>query len=322
MKISVAMCTYNGERYLREQLESIGAQTRLPDELVVCDDQSADATLKIISDFAATAGFPVLVHVNEQNLGSTKNFEWAIRYSTGDIIALADQDDVWHETKLQRLETEFMRAPNVGLVFTDADVIDQDTRSLGYTLWEKLPLGPEERQRLRTGKAIDGLLERATVTGATVAFRARFKDLILPIPNNLAIIHDAWITILVAAVSEILPLAEPLIKYRLHGDQQVGAKARMEDDGGIMKAMQRKTFYAELIEIGMQVQQRLWEYRAIYKSDVALYTLEARLRHLRTRSHLPQARLSRLRCVIGELLSRRYHTYSNGFRSALKDLLA
>ena len=87
------MGTYNGGPYLREQLDSIAAQTHLPDELVVCDDDSTDRTVAILEDFAATAPFPVRVYVNPKNLGTAKNFERAIGLATGEVIALADQDD-------------------------------------------------------------------------------------------------------------------------------------------------------------------------------------------------------------------------------------
>ena len=98
--ISVAMCTYNGEKYLREQLESIALQTRLPAELVICDDRSTDSTSEIIRNFADSAPFPVRFNLNPVNLGGatkgiTKNFEQASRLCTGDLIAFCDQDDVW-----------------------------------------------------------------------------------------------------------------------------------------------------------------------------------------------------------------------------------
>lgn len=320
-KFSVAMCTYNGARHLREQLDSIAAQTRPPDELVICDDGSTDATREIITDFAASAPFPVHFHINERNLGSTKNFERAIAFCVGDYIALGDQDDVWLPAKLAQLEAEFDRAPNVGLIFTDAEVVDEAARPAGYTLWEKLPIRPAELKRLRSRRAIDELLEGSTVTGATMAFRGRFKDLLLPIPTGLPIIHDAWIAILVAAVSEVLPFAPPLVSYRQHVEQQVGAKERKRDEAGVRKAMRRTTSYHEMIEIGMQVQQRLSEHRDVYKSDDALSRLAARLTHLRMRAKLPAHPLPRFTSVIKELLTGRYHVYSRGLFSATKDLL-
>ena len=105
--VSVALCTYNGTRYLKDQIDSIASQTRVPHELVVCDDCSSDDTVKILEAFASRAPFPVRLSVNPTNLGSTKNFAQAIALCRGDIIALCDQDDVWHPAKLERLASVF-----------------------------------------------------------------------------------------------------------------------------------------------------------------------------------------------------------------------
>lgn len=321
MKFSVAMCTYNGASYLEEQLASITAQTRPASELVICDDGSTDATCEIIDRFAASSPFPVRFHANPLKLGSTKNFEQAIAFCQGDYVALCDQDDVWLPNRLEVIETEFDRAPNVGLVFSDGEVIDETGRAVGYTLWEKLPLLPAERRRLQGRKAIDDLLAGSTVTGATMVFRARFKDLILPIPDDLPIIHDAWIALLLAAVSEVVPLASPLIKYRQHGEQQVGSKARQGAPRNIRVAMRRSNSYQDIIEIGTRAQQRLAEHGDVYNSADAFSRLESRLDHLRTRGRLPEEALPRVVSVMKELMSGRYHSYSRGLLSAAKDLL-
>src|ERR1700739_4682208 len=102
-RISVAMCTCNGARYLEEQLESIALQSRLPYELIVCDDQSTDDTLAILKRFQAEATFAVKVVRNSQRLGSTRNFDQAIGLARGELIALCDQDDRWGTQKLERL---------------------------------------------------------------------------------------------------------------------------------------------------------------------------------------------------------------------------
>ena len=95
MKISVAMCTFNGSRYLEEQLGSVAQQSLSPFELVVCDDGSTDATVEIVHRFALRSPFPVYLHQNVTNLGSTRNFEQAIQLCRGEAIALCDQDDYW-----------------------------------------------------------------------------------------------------------------------------------------------------------------------------------------------------------------------------------
>ncbi|GAG35502.1 unnamed protein product, partial [marine sediment metagenome] len=119
MKLSVAMCTCNGAAFLPEQLASIAAQTRRPDELVVCDDHSTDKTVSIVESFAAKAGFDVRLVVNAQPLGATKNFEKAIGLCGGDIIALSDQDDVWLPGKLSRIEAALAGSPAAAMVFAD-----------------------------------------------------------------------------------------------------------------------------------------------------------------------------------------------------------
>lgn len=325
MNISAAMCTYNGARYLREQLQSIAAQTRPPDELVICDDQSTDTSREIISHFAASASFPVQLHVNEQNLGSTKNFERAIELCTGDVIALADQDDVWLPEKLRRIEDCFERGPGVGLVFTDAEVVDEDLKPLGYRLWQSVGFDDAARRLVTSGRALDVLLPGWTVTGATMAFRAGFRNLVLEIPTDLALIHDGWIALLIASVADVSFIDEPLIKYRQHGRQQIGAKARKDADvaAGLddaREALRRTNSYDEMIAIGTRAQQRLAERSEVYQSEAARAKLEQRLTHLRARANLPPGKLSRAWCVLRELLSRRYHLYSNGVYSAVKDL--
>ena len=122
MRVSVALCTYNGAKYLPDQLKSMELQTRKPDELVVCDDRSTDETLDILRAFKKTCLFRVRLYENESNLGSTKNFEKTIRLCHGDIIFLADQDDVWQSGKIERILAAFEEHPDAGYVFSNASM--------------------------------------------------------------------------------------------------------------------------------------------------------------------------------------------------------
>jgi glycosyltransferase involved in cell wall biosynthesis len=115
--ISIALCTYNGERFLPRQLASILEQTRLPDEMVVCDDGSTDGTLEILHDFADQATFPVEVIRNGHTLGSSENFVQAIGLCEGTFIALSDQDDIWYPSRLERSEQELNNHPEAALLF-------------------------------------------------------------------------------------------------------------------------------------------------------------------------------------------------------------
>ena len=171
-RISVALCTYNGEAYLGEQLASIAAQDLPPGELVVCDDASTDRSAEIVARFAAGAPFPVRFQVNARNLGSRANFEQAIRLCRGRLIALADQDDVWLPPKLRRLSEALEAAPGAGFAFCDAHLVDCRRRGLGCRLWQSVRFHRGEQRRWSGGGAVEVLLRHNVVTGATLVFRA------------------------------------------------------------------------------------------------------------------------------------------------------
>lgn len=329
MKFSVAMCTYNGARFLGQQLASIGGQTRTPDELVVCDDGSVDQTVSIIESFTESVTFPVRLRVNECRLGSTKNFEQAIRLCTGDFIALADQDDVWIPSKLAMLETEFAADSGVGLVFSDGEIINDDGIALGVSLWETIGVTRRETNRLRAGQGFEALLHGSTITGATMAFASKFKDLVIPFPANISFIHDAWIVILIAAVAGVRPVEAQLIKYRQHGCQQVGPLPRQSEIGGVRavlrgtvhESLARENKYAATLAIAETVRERLAK-KAEFGGEKARAALEDRITHFRARNSLPKSKFKRLPSITKELLSGRYDRYSNSFLSAFKDLIA
>jgi len=222
-RISVAMCTYNGSRFLPEQLASIAAQTRLPEEMVICDDGSTDATAEIVEAFAHTAPFPVRFIRNPQNLGSTKNFEKAIGLCTGDLIALCDQDDVWMPEKLARQAEMMENDPELGGVFSDAELMDVSSKRLGKQLWDSIQFGSGEQKQFQAGHGVDILLKRNVVTGATLMVRASRRPQFLPVPNIW--VHDGWIAWMLVIHSQLRLIDEPLIQYRIHPNQQVGIES-------------------------------------------------------------------------------------------------
>src|SRR5438477_7810497 len=223
MKISVAMCTHNGARYLQEQLDSIAAQTRPPDELIICDDCSTDKTVPLVRQFSEATRLRVRLHINEKTLGSTKNFERAISFCAGEIVALADQDDIWLSHKLAAIEKVFVENPAAGLVFSDAEIVNEHLQPLGRRMWERNGFDRMKMKLISENRAMEVLLPGWTVTGSTMAFKNRFSDLFMPIPEDLPLIHDGWIALIIAAVSKVVWIDEPLIKYRQHPGQQIGA---------------------------------------------------------------------------------------------------
>ena len=141
-------------------------------------------------------------------------------------------------------------------------------------------------------------------------------------------IHDGWIALTVAAVAEVVPIDEPLIKYRQHERQQIGAPARPETEAqprgiqGIETAFRRRNSSAELHQILETLEERLLAQARNYDTRKALAFVSDYAFHLNVRANLPQRRLNRLPRILRELLTRRYHEYANGFKSAAKDLVS
>jgi glycosyltransferase involved in cell wall biosynthesis len=236
-RISVALCTYNGERFLETQLASILSQSRLPDELVLCDDGSQDRTLAIAESFAERAPFPVRIVRNKTNLGSNRNFQQAICLCSGDLIVLSDQDDVWAPNRVERSESALRENPGCGLVFSDALIIDDEGRPTGNTLWQNFRFTPELQKKIIRGDYTP-LAQHRFITGATVTFRSHFRPLLFPIIGDW--IHDGWIAMLIASLSGICFVSEPLVHYRQHTSQQLGLRKPAEPRPWSIDALARR----------------------------------------------------------------------------------
>lgn len=314
LSLSIALASYNGERYISEQLDSIARQTRLPDELIVSDDASNDATRAIVLDFARCARFPVRLRTNSQRLGSTRNFEAAIRACGGDIIFLCDQDDVWYPDKIALIEERFINDPAAGAVFTNADVVDQDLHPLGVQIWKVFKFGPENQTRVAAGDALGVLLKQYVVTGATMAFRSSYRDLVLPIPD---VWHDAWISLIVGATSRLVALPTSLIAYRQHGANQLGLPRR-----GAARGKTCAQIYGPKIAYYDSARTRLLEISNRFPdAERQIRRFEEKLAFLRACAALPDSRWRRLPTLLHELFELRYHRYANGLKSFRKDLL-
>lgn len=321
MGLSVAMCTYNGARFLHEQLESIASQSRIPDELVVCDDGSTDGTIEILERFARCAPFAARLEINKSNLGTTKNFEKAIGKCGGEIIALADQDDVWVSKKLELMESVFLTRPSVGVVFSDAEVVDESRVAIGFRLWNSVGFSPGLQRNISNGRGTEVLLHHNVVTGAAMAFRSELRKLVLPISEKW--IHDGWIALLASVVADLSFIREPLIKYRKHASQQTGpgpsnfverlARAKRNGADG----------YQAFAEQFAAARERLLTIGDDPRCRAAIPQFDLKIRHLKARAQIERDRnrASRVPRIVKELVSRRYHCFSEGWESAAKDFL-
>lgn len=226
MKISVALCTYNGENFLKEQLHSIFSQTLSVDEIIICDDCSTDSTVNIVEGFMVRFPDIIKLYKNEYSLKTIKNFEKAITLTTGDYIFLCDQDDIWLPTKTEKMIAHIIASPKILLLFTNGELINAQGKALGSTLWEQWGFDIDAKNLWsKMRNAFDNLLNNKNyVTGATVLFKSKLKEKGLPIDIPEGYFHDAWFAMHAAAQNGLFYLDESLIKYRIHEDQQVGIK--------------------------------------------------------------------------------------------------
>lgn len=225
--ISVAMCTYNGSRYLTAQLSSLLRQLRPPDEVVICDDGSTDNTAALLLEFSQTAPFPVKLFRNERNLGYSRNFAQAISCCTGDIVALSDQDDIWYPQKLRRIVELFAADPRVGGVFSDGDLIGTDSQPLPGSLWGSFNFQRRDLPRMHGEVAVRVLLRRNVVTGMAFAFRREWSRGLQQMPEHWP--HDFWLAFMIAAKGVLKPCPERLVAYRVHAAQQIGVPITRAD---------------------------------------------------------------------------------------------
>ena len=318
LTISVAMCTYNGSRFLPDQLESIANQRRPPDELVVCDDKSSDNSPDLVEEFSRRVPFSVRLIRNDQNVGSTRNFERAVSLCRGAIVALADQDDIWYPDKLTMLEQAFLRSDKIVGAFSDADIVDDMGHPLQQRLWSSMGFDAGEQRRFQEdGWAV--LLRHPVVTGATMAFRKEMSELLFPIPGRT--IHDRWLSFLLAVAGPMTLLREPLMRYRIHRAQQVGVKPQGIKERFHLALQRNETFYAEEVALFRALSARLNRFSMELKnSDLVMAEINRKIRHLENRVGLRRANAARISEVFQEVRNRGYWKYSAGWQSVAKDL--
>jgi glycosyltransferase involved in cell wall biosynthesis len=308
-------------------LASLAAQTRRPDELVVEDDGSTDDTIALLRNFSTTAGFPVRIGENPHTAGPAKNFERAISRCSGDVIALCDQDDIWHPDKLALIADGFDKNPRAVAFFSDAEVCDMQCDPLGYRLWKSVGLTRRMQRRLNRGKAFDVILRQNVVTGATMAFASRYRLLVLPIDPRW--MHDGWIALLISVFAPVIADSRPLIRYRQHPRQSVGAARRSLYQQYLNARKMDRTVFAEQAEMYQSVIRRLEQVRddaALSASMPAgvsaqhLQRLAEKVRHYQTRSSIRLREQSRVLPSLTELLMLRYQRFSLGWKSFAQDL--
>jgi glycosyltransferase involved in cell wall biosynthesis len=307
------MCTRDGERFVGEQLRSILEQDRAPYELVLFDDASTDRTVAVAEETLRDTPFPTQIVRNPMTLGVTANFSAAIASVRGDVVVLADQDDVWHPGKLSRIAAELARSDDVVAVFSDATLIDGDGKPVWGTLWRGVGVWGAARRRFDGGKVLDQLVRWKVVTGATLAFRSRLIPLLLPMPEGT--LHDSWIALVAALTGRVVPVARPLMSYRVHPGNTVG----------LLNRYPLKRFALHRDDDGARAEELTMFRAAARRTTVAdarrLELVRRKIRFLEQRAALSSEPLRRVPAVASGLATGRYHRLGHGARSAAHDLV-
>lgn len=308
-KISIALATYNAEKYVVEQLKSLVLQTRLPDEIVISDDASTDGTVDLIYLFLENhKNISIKLIRNSTRVGPTFNFERAMLTCTGDIVFLCDQDDVWNEKKIETM-TLLFDDDSLTLVLCDAYIWQSDTKIPNTTLWKKIGFCPDRFD------PCNNLLKKTIAFGLTMAYRntEKLRNALFPYPKLWG--HDGWLALICTAIGGVGFVNKPLLYYRQHSMQVSGAfgiksatsKLITPNSDALFYLVKRleKVFlrgnnYCKLLEFATKKSEHLCRREKVISQNVSLRPFAA-LRLL----------------VKGE-----YHKFSNGFRSFLKDILA
>lgn len=221
--IDILLATYNGARFLREQLDSLFTQTCQAFRIIARDDGSTDATPEILNEYAARYPGRIALVADAQRLGAWRNFAELMNHSSAPWVMFCDQDDVWLPRKIEtelNLMTSLERShgPDTPiLVCTDLRVVDESLRTTIPSMWRN-------RKWWRTGFRLGPLLVMPKVTGCTVMVNRRLLDLVLPLPQSERIWHDWWLALAAASFGVLHPCFEQTVLYRQHGTNMIGGE--------------------------------------------------------------------------------------------------
>lgn len=220
-QIDILLATYNGEKYLKEQIDSILKQTHSNFRLLISDDCSTDGTLDILKEYEKKDN-RIIVYRQEENLGYVKNFEFLLGLVENRIYALSDQDDIWIDDKIESAIKK-MEETKSDLYFSDLYLIDEKGDKISDSFWKQKGF----YKKVIKDKKHKGLLLNNYVTGCTIVSKKEYIKYFVPFPKE--IMHDYWIAIVVSLKGKIIYDKIPHINYRQHTDNQIGSKMKSKE---------------------------------------------------------------------------------------------
>ena len=322
MRISVALATYQGERFLREQLDSYLCQTRPPDELCVSDDGSGDGTIRIIEEFHRRAPFPVRLVAPAERLGTNGNFEHAATNCTGEVILFSDQDDVWLKSHIEELVTPIEADERIMAVASNSTYVNEQLVPTGVDTQqsERFSNAMRDSTRRMSRNQFRHVLQHRISAGHGMAFRACILPLLVPFSRNW--IYDQWVFILAAAAGSVTYGTMPLTLHRQHERQDVAnRKVDLRDWAG-RSANRSEESECKDEEKWRELLTRVREHPSLVNApDAVEYALEQKLDFVARRARIRRSALpARLALTTRELITGRYHRWGRGMLTFARDL--
>lgn len=217
-KIDILLATYNGEKFLNEQLDSILNQTYSNFNLYISDDCSKDNTKEILKEYEKKDA-RIKLFFQEKNLGYIGNFEFLLKQVESKYYMLSDQDDVWLKEKIEKSFNKLINS-NSDLVYTDLEIVDQNLKMIYPSMWKNLKI----EKKVKYDDIRSQYLYNCA-TGCTIISKSEYIKYMLPFPKKSVYMpHDYWIALVVALKGKIAHLDEKTIKYRQHGNNQIGTE--------------------------------------------------------------------------------------------------
>ncbi|HEX4402426.1 MAG TPA: glycosyltransferase family 2 protein [Galbitalea sp.] len=320
MNVAVALCTRNGAAHIEQQILSILNQSVLPTEVVISDDASTDNTVALIRGMFDRHPKPtpqLIVLENAVPLGVTANFEQALRSCTCELIALSDQDDIWHTDRIRVAALQFESSPSLELLHTDARLVAGDGEPLGVSLFEALDLTRAEVAALESGQSFAPLLKRNLITGATTMVRKALVARAIPFPAPW--VHDEWLAIVASAADGLRMIPNRLIDYRQHGANEIGVR-KLGAPGKIRRIFEPRGGRGDYLLLRAQVMYARLEGLGSEVSPAYLELARGKVEHQRARAALSASRPRRWVPVLREVTTGRYRSFSRGAGDILRDL--
>ena len=309
--ISVAIAAYNGENYIGKQLERLLAQSRVPDEIVICDDSDNLLTAQAIEKFLPDRR--IKYFKNPAQLGVNRNFEKALSLCSGDYLFLCDQDDVWLPEKIELMADALSKDSKSDGVFCNSTLVNSELKSLNKTLWDLRKFTRSMQKTLTAGNSLNVFCRRVTCSGHNIAFKRHALDYILPLPELAPFYPDTWIAFAIALNSRWQIINESLTQYRIHtGNDSAPAGNQIS---AAIKARQ-----CSAAERNYLLAQELIR-RSSNADPAKVEQLEKFALFHRKRHGYSSNLINRTLQALQEVCTLHYHRYANGLRTFAADVL-